>query len=400
MDCSLRFVAWASLLAVTALGARPVLAGADAASPAEQTAPGQDSTEQITTLVRQLGSPSFAERERATRALIGLGIATRDALLSAVKDPDAEVRARARAILATVSESDFRDRLEAFSADYDGRGQQSLPGWERVSATLGNSRLTRQLFVEMQRAEPELMEAYARGGKAASESLDARCRTIFEQLTHASGGDGPVSIGTLASLLLVGSADDVTVDEQLAFQLYSWLIYRPAFQKNASSGPWSGPLKRVLGLWIVKDTTPAATAQNLTFAATYDLKPEGITLAAKLLTGEATTPQIRQLALVTIGRFGDKRQLATVEKQLEDPTPCGAAQLKAISRQVEVQVRDVALAVLLHLTAQAPRDFGAARVEPNPQNYFQVAAIAFANAASREEALKQWQAWRAAHGEP
>ena len=395
MDCSLRFVVWIIAVFAGAFTPRIVWAGADATPPVERNSPAE-----ITSLVRQLGSASFSERERATRELIGRGIACRDALQQATRDPDAEIRNRARTILATVSESDFRDRLDAFAADYDGRGGQTLPGWQRVSSVLGNSRLTRQLFVEMQRAEPELMEAYEQGGKAASDALDSRCRIIFEQLTHVAGGDGPVSIGTLASLLLVGSAPDVTVEEQLAFQLYSWLIYRPAFHKNASSGPWSGPLKRVLALWIVKDSTPAATAQNLTFAASYELKSEGLVLATRLLNGEMTTPQMRQLALVTLGRFGDKQQLATVEKQLQDATPCGAIQLKSTPRQVEVQIRDVALAVALHLTGQIPRDYGAPRVEPNPQGYFQVAAVAFPTPAARDEALKLWQAWRAAHAEP
>src|SRR5262245_11407795 len=86
-------------------------------------------TDDIAGLVRDLGSEEFATREKATRRLLELGIATRDALLAAAADADAEVRARARAILATVSESDFRDRLEAFSADFDGRQKQTLPAW-------------------------------------------------------------------------------------------------------------------------------------------------------------------------------------------------------------------------------------------------------------------------------
>jgi hypothetical protein len=351
-------------------------------------------------LVAQLGSDSFSERERASRELVALGVAARPALEAAAKSPDAEVRSRARTALAVVSDSDFRDRLEAFSADYDGSRKRSLPGWERFQTDVGSSRLARQLFVEMQRSEPDLLAAYAAGGKTAGESLDARCRLLLVQLTRVSGDEGPVSLGTMAALLLVGSADDVAVDQQLAYQLYTWLIYRPAFQKHAAGGIWSPLMKKLLGMWIVKDASPSATAQNLMFAANYELKPEGLSLATKLLASEGTAPQIRQFALLSLGRFGGKEHLATAEKYLADVNVCGAIRMNKFPRQMEVQVRDVALAVLLHLTGQEVQQYGAATVVPNPQSYFQVPALAFSTAVARDAALARWQTWRAEHPQP
>src|SRR6266702_7953238 len=98
------------------------------------------SEDRIAGLVRDLGAGSFIVRQRATRELTDLGIVARDALQAACHDPDAEVRVRARTILATVSESDFRIRLEAFAADYDGRQKVTLPGWEVFEASFGPSR--------------------------------------------------------------------------------------------------------------------------------------------------------------------------------------------------------------------------------------------------------------------
>jgi hypothetical protein len=373
---------------IAALAATAI--GSDTAVPADE----------IGRLVHQLGSDSFSQREHASRELIALGIATHDALVAATKDPDAEIRARAREILAIVSQSDFCSRLEAFSADFDGSQKRSLPGWDQFSTRMGSNNLARRLFVEMQRAEPELLEAYAKGGKDASEALDARCRNLMQQLTQVSGGDTGLSLGTLATLLLVGSAEDVTVEDQLAFQLYTWLIYRPAFQRNANSGIWAGMLRKLLGQWIVKDASPSATAQNLMFAASYELKPEGLNLAGRLLASDGTTVQIRQFALLTLGRFGGKEQVPTAEKFLEDASHCGAFGIARGQRQAEVQIRDVALAVVLHLTGQSLRDYGAVSVQPNPQSYFQVPALAFANPGARETALKHWHEWRMEHPLP
>ena len=358
------------------------------------------SPDRIQALVRQLGSASFAERERATRELTSLGIATREALTAVVNDRDAELRLRARSILAAVSESDFRDRLAAFSADYDGSQKQTLPGWEKFSAAFGGSHQARQLFVEMQQAEPALLEAYARGPKDTSDVLDDRCRELLDQFMHVSSRDSLLTVGTLAALLLAGSSEGVDIDEQLGVQLYTWMIYQPTFTKNAKSGMWSGMMKKLLGLWIVKDSAPSATVQNLIFAASYELKPEGLALAGKILANDAGTPQLRQFALLTIGRFGGKEHLAMVERHLNDVTNCGAIQVPNPPRQVDVQVRDVALGVLIHLTDQQVRDYGAVSVQSSPQSFFQVPALGFPDAAQREAGLKRWAQWRAEHAEP
>ena len=196
-------------MSVATLTVAMLLAGAALANegprPQDSTAAGKQQQDQIAGWIRDLGSDSFAVRERATRELIEAGIASRDALTVAAADPDAEVRTRARAILATVFETDFRDRLEAFSADFDGSHRRTLPGWEAFSAHFGSGTLARQLFVDMQRAEPDLLESLVSGPKETSTALEARCRAIIQVATQSHSG-GRVSLGTVASLLFVAGA--------------------------------------------------------------------------------------------------------------------------------------------------------------------------------------------------
>ncbi len=378
-------------LAAAALvfASRPAAAGEDRPAP-----------DDIPRLVRQLGSPVFVERERASRQLTQLGIATRDALIEASSADDAEVRTRARTVLASVALADFRDRLAAFAADFDGSQKQTLPGWQQFTTTFGDSPQARALFVEMQRAEPELMAASVKGGKIASAALNGRCHAMLQQLMQVSRYDELMSLGTLASLLWVGSADGVDVDEHLGAQLYSPMIYQPVFQKNIRAGAWSGMMKKLLGLWIVKDSSPASTAQNLNFGAYYELKAESLSLATKVLASDSSSAQARQFALLAIGRFGGKEHLPLAEKFLPDATACATVQVNNPPRQVELQIRDVALAVLVHLTAQPARDYSATTAQPSPQPFFQVASLLFPEKAHREAALKHWSQWRAEHPQP
>jgi HEAT repeat protein len=380
-----------------ALSSQVRAVNAPAASPAgDSAAVATASIEQIAQLVSQLGSASFAERERATRRLVELGVAGRAALVEACMSADAEVRVRARAVLAAVSEADFRDRLEAFLSDYDGTRKQTLPGWEQFVSMFGSGRQARQIFVEMQRAEPELMEAFSKDAKTASKAVVARSQSISQQAMQ-SPREGLISMGTVASMLLVGGSQDVSIDEQLGVQVYAWMIYQPVFQKNAASGVWSPMLKKLLGRWVVKDASPTATVQNLLFAAAYELKSEALVLATRVLSDEHNHSNTRQYAILIAGRFGGKDELPMIERLLSDKTSCGTFQANNPPRQVDLQIRDIALAVAVHLTGQNIRDYGFQSAQPNATTLFQVATLIFNDPARREEALKKWGHWRAEH---
>lgn len=347
--------------------------------------------ERIEALVRELGSDQFAVREKATRELIALGIVTREALKRAMLEADAEVRTRAREILGQVCELDFQNRLEAFSADYDGSHKQTLPGWGQFSAQYGAGRVARQLFVEMQRAEPALLASLDEGSKAAAEALNERVHDILN-----GDGEGLSNLGTKASLLFVGAAAGVEVDRLGSTNLYPYLV-QSIYQGYAKSPLWPGLLRKIVGRWITKDDTPGTASQNLIFAVQLELKEEALLVATRVVTSVDAAAGSKQMAILIVGRYGNHSHLAILEKLLADATACDPAPTENVPQPIELQIRDVALAVLLHLTDQDLREYGFPSAQPFGQNVFQSSTLTFANPAAREAALKKWAAWRADH---
>jgi hypothetical protein len=67
--------------------------------------------EKIDKLIEQLGSGSFAEREKATKELAGIGVAALEALRKAAKSEDAEVRKRVEYILPKIERQAESARL-------------------------------------------------------------------------------------------------------------------------------------------------------------------------------------------------------------------------------------------------------------------------------------------------
>ncbi len=351
------------------------------------------SPQQIAALIQDLGSDKFAVRQRATRDLIGLGIATQNALEQAIESGDAEVRLRARKILTAVVAADFNQRLEAFAGDHGGGISQALPAWGKFSAQFGTSRPARQLFVEMQRAEPELLAAFEEGPEAATVAINERTRQIMDGQRESLG-----QLGTLATLLFVGAAEKVRVDEDGCLHIYPYVV-QTTYHRNNKTSLWPGLLKKMVGQWIAKDTTPSMTNQNLTLAAQLDLKSETLAIATRVLATTDSPPGSKQISILMIGRFGDQDDLQLIEKLLEDQTSCGKVAVEQPPRQVDLQIRDIVLAAMLHMTGQNLHEYGYNSVQEFAPTVFQVGTLGFADEEARNLALKKWRQWRAEHPE-
>jgi hypothetical protein len=374
--------------AVSLVGANhSVESGAGASATVKPTT----TPEQITALIASLGSQQFAERERATRELLNLGMEAQPALEKATKSADAEVRVRARTILAEVTAAEFQRRLEAFAADADGAKQLTLPAWEIFSARYGDHRPARQLFVSMQRCEPLLLAALAESPAAATAALNARTREIIDGQRESLA-----ELGTLASLLFVGASEGVTANEDGCLHVYPFVV-QSTYHRNYRTALWPGLLKKLVGDWIAKDTTPAMTNQNLTLAAQLGLEQETLTIASRVLSSTEAPPGAKQIAVLMVGRFGDQEDLPLVEPLLNDKSVVGKAQVDDPPRQVDLQMRDIALAAMLHMTGQNLYEYGYHYVQEYTPTVFQVGTLGFEDDEARAAALKKWARWRAEH---
>jgi hypothetical protein len=167
--------------------------------------PAPDGPASAADLVRQLGSETYAVRERASRSLVELGIAAKPALTAALRHPDAEIRHRAGGILAVVTQADFLARLDAFAADLDGKQTHDLPCWDVFRAVAGEDRHARALFVAAQRAEPRMLQALATNDKEAADLFARRFDDLQQELQAMINESGEleeqISLGSIAALL-------------------------------------------------------------------------------------------------------------------------------------------------------------------------------------------------------
>ncbi|MDX1947233.1 MAG: HEAT repeat domain-containing protein [Pirellulaceae bacterium] len=366
------------------------LASAAEAAPAK---PSSDPAE-IALLIKQLGSEEFTVREEATETLTKIGLPAFTALEAAATNPDREVRFRAVRILGTIRELDLQRRLEAFLSGKDDQGEYALPGWSRFKKTYGDDSQSRQMFVEMQRADGELLRALEDGPKPAAEVLERRTLQLQQA---AQVGVQQLSLGQIAGMLFVATEPDVTPATQTMLQIFNYCNHQSI--REAIDGSAKKPIPRKMVGTLITRSEDWAAYQAMILAYNHKL-PEGLVPALKILNGQVNrAAHMSQYALLTVARNGDASHLPLVEKLLEDKSV--VTRMQENNKVWDVQVRDAALATAIMLTKQELKIYFTGRPEQtvtDPQQiFFNPRLIGFQNEADRQAVAKKWAEWRAAN---
>ena len=373
------------------------------------------SPDQIARWIEQLGHESYQVREQASAELARAGLLAAEALKAALRHPDLEVRRRARWILTQVLEADHRQRLEKFLADPTGSPDHPLPLWRRYRELVGFDEGARKLFAAMQRAEGPLLEAVEQGGSGAVESVRARLQQIIQRTQMPSPIPYQPSLGTSVAFLFVSSLPELDLPVDVAETRYIYnLVHQQGFQQvlTGPDTPERQAARRLLGLWILRPLGPQAIQTGLVHnrlqLALQHRMPEGLVLAVEILQAkEKAKPHgyMYAQAVCALGLLGGKTYAEHLTPLLEENHEC--VRIGINNKQCSIQVRDVALAWLVHLTDQKHADYGMPdaaqefeRLRQIQQYFPNFTAFRYGEEANREEAIKKFKAWLAEHPLP
>ena len=388
-----------AMLASWALAAAfvPLFAYADVPNPPEPSGAAD-----IKVLIAQLGDVKFATRKSAGEKLARIGLPAYQALEDATRDGDREVRYRAEKILSVIRQNDLNRRLTIFLASLESPEDRTLPSWPRFKAAHGNTTLTRTLFVEMQRAEGELLADLDSDPRKATEGLGKRIAVLVQEQDRANreGASQQMSLGQLVAVYFVASEPDVKPSSQTVALLLR-LGTQPALQAAAVRGSSTDKqaaektalTKKLLGAVIVRAEDSAAQ-QAMHLATLYDLK-EGLTPALKVLEAPGRIRFTVQDAMLLVAKYGEPAHLAALEKLFTDNTLIATTSTNRVRR--EIQVRDSALAAAVMMTKQELKDYfvfpeNLAKAGASSNSYLMAG---FENEEQRTAAFQKWEAFKA-----
>lgn len=377
------------------------------------TASGDESTaRRIDGWIRQLGDESYLLREAATAHLLAAGYSARRQLEAAAEDPHPEVRARARRLVVLIDQNQFQRRLEAFAADVDGSQGLTMPGWEQFREIVGDDVRARSLFVEMQRQEAVLLRAAFSENPAGVDELLAErlSRLLNRQQVLAAIQTEPKEsappLGSCAAVLLVGAASDVENVDRLSLH-FSQLALRPPLREATATGSFRPQIRRLLTQWVLHCSVNSANLvhPNLQLVIIHRLTgalPMAVAVARgeppyEQLSADARGRAVRGRAVLAVGRLAPDRAVDYLEPLLEDDAVCMQRTTRSAGATVSsstVEIRDVALAVIVQQCGQELSEYGFQAVDRHDDWLFKLATLGFENDTARDVALTKWRHWR------
>jgi len=356
----------------------PLLAGMSSSQDVSSSRPG----ERASLLVSQLGDDRFAIRERATSQLIALGVSARAALEQGLASTDREIRYRSRTVLVIIRDLDFQQRLKDFAEASDVNRDYGLPGWRQFRELVGESRAAKPLFVGMYRAEAELMRVADKRPKEVGAAVDRRCLELRQSVQLLGIRNSTNSVAAL--LFLVGNKD-VPLYRPTNSTLY-FFCQQGDVAQAARSGPSRVALHKMLARWLLREqNVPLRDAMML--AMQHDIQ-EILPRARRTVRDPAVKAYERQYAILTIAKFGNQADVPELENLLDDPVVC--AELRRRDVTVSVQIRDIALAALLHLDKRDFAEFAYPWLLRQPPYVFNPSTLGFENDVQRQIALGKW----------
>lgn len=311
-------------------------------------------------LIRQLGSEDYEQREAAGRDILAIGLPAMPFVDRHSRSDDYEIRYRCERLKLALKDVDLDRRFEAFAKDEKGEADHDIPGWKVFRERFGTVDGAKALFIEMFRADKELMVRHAEKSPQLGRIVQSRVMEMQQSLQRGGATEGQ-TIGRAAALIYAQSdtagvaASDPMMQNinQIALQL---LAFGPLQQAMNKANPLREPIRavvsrRIESVEVSEFQTAMQVAQQLDIKAI--LKP-----ARKLLANKASgQPHMLPAVLSTIVRFGGQEDIPAVEPLLQDKQLLGNFQTGR-GPQVQGQVGDVAMVTMLRLMKKDPKEFG------------------------------------------
>jgi len=386
-----RWLEHTCLIILVLIPALFVVAAEDPPSPKGANSGGSKAN--VERLIKQLGDPSFTVRENATQSLAELGILAQQGLKRALVNPDLEIRMRAHRVLLKSLQSEFAAKIAAFISDVDGKEEHDLPGWTQFRKAIGSDRNARILFAEMLRRESAILEAFDTG-----KNLEP---VLSQRLTELRPGNrigqvnGPQKAhpATLATMLFVAAESKLATNTTLFSQFYSLLNYS-ATKQAIQGSQHNDMIMKTLSQLVLKETSKTSHYYPIMLTLNYDMKTTGLTLGRRLLKSRPTSFSTTQYAAIAVARFGDQTDISLLAPYLTNVSVCHTWSNPQIQPGViKTQVRDVILALLIHMTKQDHKDYGFELLRTTPTTLFHTYTCGFTKEEKREAAQAKWKTW-------
>jgi hypothetical protein len=358
--------------------------------------PDTDEGRRAEVCVRQLGSPKYKDRERAAAELIQMGRAAKAALIAGKADPDPEVQTRCQQLLPQALALDLRYRMDRYLKDPDGKLDHDLPFLKLYRDKVGTDANARNLYAEMVTVNGVFLEACEEEPGRVTERVQQRTQEMYQQLFgnplaggfrggYRPGMPNPAEVCTLLFAASVPAYKPVQTDWAL-----SNLYMQPGFTTPLKDEKNGTALRKLFLNYLDVRMDDNTINQCVWTLCQHQIKEGADVLAKALRDRKADQVYTKATAMCAVGTLGGKVHADVFGPLLKDP-----AQVQPFfvgrGQRGQVQVRDVALAMTIHLNGKNPKDYGFELWQLYPGQLIQYHQLGFGSEDERVRAFKKWE---------
>ncbi|MFO1001117.1 MAG: hypothetical protein U0936_12300 [Planctomycetaceae bacterium] len=346
-------------------------------------------------LVEELSSPLFKPRQNAIAEILKLEAPAVGMLEAKMKVVPERVAIQLRQAIPQLRKRLFDDRIQALENQQDQATPTGMPDWDRFVRLTGDADEALPVYLEMLRAERALFATRMFSSSELSEQLEESSQRLREACTGELEEEFPVA--SAAALMLIASDEGVVLRRATSTNI-SESLQDSRFGKLVNDGVHAKTLKAVTSEWLRRPGI--AVDRPLLLSMEYHL-PVGREIAMRTLERPVYS-QSAAYSLLCLGSLRTADALPEVERVLRDAAaarpiwpPRGTnvedlATAREVKSTYSVQVRDVALAVAIHLRGKRPQDFGV-DVMSSEKQLFTLDSMGFNNDEERDAAIARYR---------
>ena len=351
----------------------------------------------IDKLVQQLNDDSFVARDSAQRQLLAFGTAAstqravEQALKNALGHPKLEVRAASKNLLLRIRTIAADRQLERLLLPSVDPSTIHLPGWSHFRSLAGDDVPARKLFAGLIRGHFDWLRVLdAMESPSANRVFATVDRSLAKQLErkldpYQIAGSDAESWAILFCFDSPGVAHGLP---NLSSRV-SMALGQAGVGPKSTSPEEMLVLKRLIGAWVGSQRQTGFHRERLTIAMRFGCTQQANAVCDQIFADTISTPSEHAVALLCASVLNRSDLEQRLLDRIDDNRTAHVWQLIASrKKKIRTEVRDVAMAMLLHRNGIDPRSVGFTELQADPLLVFRERSLGFADATSRQEAYR------------
>ena len=334
-------------------------------------------------VVQRLNADSYHARDAARQTLLQAGDQTNStaqdviaALQRGLEHPILEVRLACGELIRQLEQANIDQQIARLLNPRVVAAEIQLPGWTICSQLLGDDTPARKHFAALYRQYPTQLKL------VESPLSMPRVRQMIANFDPYRIASEDLNQWTMLLILetLYASEQTRNLTSRSCMSLSSSHL-----GPKAASQQESIILERIIDHWIVSQRERCPTRERLLIAMRYDCHQRAARVCSDVLADPDSAPETQVMAMLCASaiELGDCESL--IHSRLDDHRTAHVWHLIASRKtRIRTQVRDVALALLLHHRGIDPREVGFQELQADPLLIYRDHSLGFSDDESRE----------------